>query len=415
MGKKNDMSVQTFNHDKNDLPKDYVLTIARNMEEVNALRNIWEQFQSRPNSDIDHYLHVTAEDKSIVRPHVTLLERYGKPVALAVGRIEYERFSCKFGYRNIYARTVKALGIVYDGLLGDFSIHNSKIILNSLLETMRLEKLELLRFSYLGISTPMYELVKKNASLFTRDHLKSPSKHWRMDLPENIEEFYKTRSRKHRYWLRRIRKVLETEFPGQVLYKVYTDGQNLDELITNAEAVARKTYQWGLDQGFRDSPEMRKRLGTFVERNQLRAYILYIKNHPSAFWLGRSYGDTFHLIQTGYNPDFKKYELGTILFITLLKDIAENAHVNYIDFGFSDQPYKERFGNEFWEEETVYLFAADWRGVRLNIIRTVVGRSWLFTNHMLNKYGIKDKLKRFMRDRLIKGLNKNAEGGSREI
>ena len=408
------MLVKTRERDKNNLPKDYILTIARSIEEINSLRNIWEEFQSRPNSDIDHYLHVITEDKSVIRPHVTLLQHGGKPVALAVGRIECERFSCKFGYKIIYAPLVKTLGIVYDGLLGDFSIDNSRIILDSLLQTMRIENLELIRFTYLRIDSPMYELVKNYSSVLTRDHLKSPSIHWRMDVPENIKGFYSSRSRKHRYWLNRIRKVLETEFPGQVHYKIYTDEQDIDELIVNAESVARKTYQWGLGQAFRDSPEMRKRLRAFVERKQLRAYILYIRDDPSAFWLGRRYGNTFYLNLTGYDPEYKKYELGTILFINMLQDIAENTNIDYIDFGFSDQPYKARFGNECWEEEDVYLFAASWRGLRLNIIRTVIGACWVYTGGMLNKLGIKDKIKRLIRDRLINGLKKRSNGKNPE-
>ena len=400
----NNMLVQKPKKANNKPPKDYVLTIARNTEEINSLRAIWEQFQSRPNSDIDHYLHVTAEDTSIIRPHVILLERGAKPVAIAAGRIEQSLFPCKFGYKTIYAPVVKALGIVYDGLLGDFSIENSRIILNSLVDTMRLENLELIRFSYLRVDSPMYELVKKYSNVLTRDHLKYPSKHWCMDVPENIEGFYSSRSRKHRYWLRRIRRNLETEFPSQVHYKIYADGPNLDELIVNAETVARKTYQWGLGQGFKDSPEMRKRLKAFIERNQLRAYILYIRNDPCAFWLGRSYRNTFYLIQTGYDPDYKKYGLGTILFTNMVQDIAENTNIDYIDFGFSEQPYKIRYGNECWEEETVHLFAANWRGLRLNIIQTVIGVCWAYTIGMINKLGIKNKLKRLMRDRLIKRL-----------
>ncbi len=393
---------------ENDLPKDYVLTIARSTDEVKALRTIWEKFQPRPNSDIDHYLHVTAEDKSIVRPHVTLLERCGEPVALAVGRIEYERFSCKFGYKNIYAPLVRTLGIVYDGLLGDFSIDNSKIILDSLLQTMRLENLGLIRFSYLRIDSPMYEVVRNYSNVLTRDHLRSPSIHWRMDVPENIEGFYRSRSRKHRYWLNRIRKILEAEFPGQVLYKTYSVGQDIDEFLVNAEIVGRKTYQWGLGYGFRDSPEMRKRLETFAEKNQFRGYVLYVKDEPRAFWLGRGYSNIFYLTHTGYDPDYKKYELGTILFIKMLQDIAENTNSDYIDFGFSDQPYKARFGNEHWEEETVYVFAASLRGLRLNIIRTVIGGCWVYTVGALNKFGIKNRMKRLMRDRLISRLKKES-------
>jgi hypothetical protein len=388
---------------KNSVSKDFVVTTARNLEEISAIRTIWEEFQSRPNSDIDHYLHVVREDQNVIRPHVTLLLRSGKPVALSVGRIENHTFACKFGYKTIYAPRIKALTIVYDGLLGDFSIENSEIMLDSLRQIMWLEKLDVLRFPYLRMDSPMYELVRKVPNILARDYLRSPSLHWRMDVPESMDGYFRARSRNFRHVMRRIRQALEKEFSGQVHFRIYTDEQQLDELIRDGEIVAKKTYQRGLGQGFNDRPEMKKLLRSLIERNQFRAYILYIRGEPCAFWTGRSYRNAFYLMHTGYDPGFKDYGVGTALFMHMLQDLTENTNIDHIDFGFSDQIYKARFGTECWKEETIYLFSSGWGGLRLNAIRSFTGMSWIYTIGMLTKLGIKNKIKRMIRGWLTRG------------
>lgn len=393
--------------------RDVGFSVAKNAGEVQKLRAIWQGLQSGPNSDIDHFLHVIAEDPTVIRPHVTILKRSGKPVAIAVGRIEQYEFTCKFGYRTVCAPSVRALAIIYDGLLGDFSRENSEAILASLLRAARQEHVELIRFSYLRNSSPMYALIREAGNFLTKDHLKSPSRHWRMELPEKIEDFYQAHSRKHRYWMRRIIQILNKDFEGQVRIKVYANKDDVEELITNGENIAAKTYQWGLGQGFKSTPEMRSRFISFAERGQLRSYVLYIENKPRSFWTGQKYGNTYYLMHTGYDPEFKKYELGTILFIKMIEDLINNTDVDFIDFGFSDQPYKARFGNENWDEETIHIFALTWRGLWLNAIRTIIGVCWTYSAGLLIKIGLKDRLKRRVRDRLIRGLKKN--GPKKEI
>lgn len=386
------------------LAGDKELTIAKNIEEITALRAKWEQFRSGPNSDIEHFIHVITQDKSVVRPNIVLLQHSGIPVALAVGRIENYTLSCKFGYKSLYNAHTKALGVVYDGLLGDFSANHSKIILDSLLHTLRQDKLDLLRFSYLRVDSPMHKLVRKTPNLLERDHLSSKTLHWRMSVPENIDGFYKSRPKKHRSRIRGLRKVLENDFPGQVQFKTFVEDINLDGLIYDCEFIARKTYQKGLGVAFVSIPEMRQRLRNFADKKQLRAYILYFKNEPVAFWLGRTYGDTFYATHTGYNPDYKNYELGTILFIYMLQNLAEKTSIDYIDFGFGDAPYKTRFANECWKEETVYIFANSWRGLKLNMIRTLIGISYAGIVNILDRLGVKGKLKKSVRESLSRKL-----------
>jgi hypothetical protein len=235
-----------------------------------------------------------------------------------------------------------------------------------------------------------------------KDRLKAKDLHWRMNMPGSIDMFYKSRKSKHRYGLKRIRKILDRDFEKKILFKVYKQKRNVDEFIVNAEAIAKKTYQWALNQAIRDTPEMRKRLTSFAERSQFRGYILYINNKPCAFWLGRRYKNIFYLMLTGYDPEFKKYELGTVLFVFMIQELIDNTEIECLDLGFSDQPYKARFGNKSWQEGDLLIFGNNWIGFKLSLLRTIIGFTWLATRELIEKVGIKNKLKRFIRDRLIK-------------
>jgi len=86
-------------------------------------------------------------------------------------------------------------------------------------------------------------------------------------LPATHTEFLQRLNKKHRYWLRRLEKQIETDFPNQVSYRSFTDGQRLDELMKDLECVASKTYQRCLGAGFRNDAEYARRLA--LERGKL--------------------------------------------------------------------------------------------------------------------------------------------------
>src|SRR5688500_16615065 len=61
--------------------------VARNEDEVEALRPEWEALQGEElMSDIDFFLTYARNAPGMIRPHVVLVERDGSPRALVVGR-----------------------------------------------------------------------------------------------------------------------------------------------------------------------------------------------------------------------------------------------------------------------------------------------------------------------------------------
>ena len=136
-----------------------------------------------------------------------------------------------------------------------------------------------------------------------------------------------------------------------------------------------------------------------ARRGWFRGYVLYLEDKPRAFWGGTLYKNVFFLAWTGYEPELRRYELGTILFLRLVEDlIAEKAEE--VDFGFGTAPYKERFGDRGWSDDVAYIFAPTVRGALLNCLASF-GAQWSrVLKRALQKLDLENWLKRVWRRKL---------------
>jgi CelD/BcsL family acetyltransferase involved in cellulose biosynthesis len=199
--------------------------------------------------------------------------------------------------------------------------------------------------------------------------------------------------------LKRIGKVLERDFPGRVAYRTFRSPEEVDRACADVEAVAAKTYQRGIGAGFANNEENRKRFRLCAEKGWLRVYALYIDDQPRAFWSGTLYRGIFHLDFTGFDPELRKYEPGTAVFLKMIEDLCASG-VTLVDFGLGTAPYKERFGDTSWEEISPWVFAPGFRG---NTLGLLVGASNVLnraTKSFLQKTDLANRIKRLWRGKL---------------
>jgi hypothetical protein len=379
----------------------YAVKVARSIEEVEKLRIIWEGIQFHPNTDIEYYLTVVNSKEDILRPHVILFSKNSQPEALAVGRLEKRNIGITLGYKTLFRLKVPCLTILYGGLLGNWSNEISHLLVAELMGSLKRNEADIVWLNLLKSDSQIYEMARAKPNFMCRDHITETNTHWKMTLPNSLDDFMQTMTSKHRYWLKRLPRVIEKDHPGKVSYKYYHNPEHLERLFTDAEEIAKNTYQRDLNAGFMDNREMRRRLSLSADHGWLRSYLLYIDEKPCAFWIGTLYGKTFHLDFTGYDSVYKRYEPGTILFMKIIEDLAMN-NVAEIDFGFGDALYKQRFGDHNWNESSVFIYAPTMKGILLNVIR--------FLNTILHQYAVRfaektnilQKIKRLWRDKLIK-------------
>jgi hypothetical protein len=285
--------------------------------------------------------------------------------------------------------------------MGDSTVECSRQLVLEVCRLLKSKHLDYALLSNFPTDSTLYSAAKSSSGLLTRDYFPDKSVHWKMRLPESYPELLKKRKKKHRYWLNRIQRVLEEEFPGRVQTRCFRQVGEVEAFCTDAETIAVLTYQRSLNAGFINDAAHQRRCRFAAQNDRFRGYILYIDDQPRAFWCGTLYKRVFHLAWTGYHPEWKKYELGTALFLKMVENLC-GERVGEIDFGLGEASYKERFGDESWEEATVHIYSPTLRGASLNLMRLTLECFSRTAKAILRSLGIIARLKRLWRDRLRK-------------
>ncbi len=388
------------------MPDTSSIELCSTVENIQGLRNAWEQMQHHPNADIDFYLSILKSRPKILRPHILTLMDAGNPKAMMIGRIEDRELTSRIGYKTIYSHRVRLLVIIYGGLLGDFSSNTTDKFVSELLCFLERGEVDAISLSHAPINSRLFQLMRESPFFICRDYLPCENVHWQMSLPQTFEEFFARMSAHRRHELRRYPRVLRNKFSGKVAFKSYNSIDDVDVISHDAEMIAQTTYHRGLGVGFIDNIENRRRLKLFAQKGLMRAYILYIEDQPSAFWIGTAYGEVFHLDFTGYDHELRKYEIGTISFLEMVEDLC-SVGIKKVDFGFGDALYKSRFGDTSFRESSVYVFAPTFTGVKLNIMLTMLNSLTRSTQYFFDKTKLSQKIKKYWRRLLIRNDNNN--------
>lgn len=372
--------------------------IARSFEDVEALREIWAAWKAHRDSDIDFCLKFTWAREQVIRPHVIVIYRSGRPEAMLVGRLEHVRMKPKIGYLHLPGIPSRSLMFSYGGLLGNPCAENCDEIIRSIVNSLGQGEADVASLHQPRADSPIYEKALRIPRFTSRDHLAEPAAHHFMVLPENIEQVYLGLSSGHRKHLRSEAKRLLTHFEGRVRVSCFREPAELDAAIRDVEEVAKRTYQRDLGFGFEDTQQARCLLHFFAKKAWLRIYVLYLGENPAAFSIG-SVSDGFYCCDfLGYDAGFRKHSPGTFLLTRMLEDFCRTG-VKTVDFGPGGGTYKERFGNLRVMEAPVYVFAPSVKGLVLNIVRTATGLVDGAGRKMLERTNLLTKIKRLWRVR----------------
>jgi CelD/BcsL family acetyltransferase involved in cellulose biosynthesis len=370
--------------------------VIRSEAEIEEIRPLWTGWQRHPNSDIDFYLMIHKLRPNVVRPHIILLYEDGQPRTMLVGRIERGHVDCSIGYKSLIAPKMQIMSFVHGGLLGDASGEAGDAIVAAIMQTLEAGDADVARLHFLGADSTIFSAMRERVGFLSRDRFPMTQQHWRIELPGTMVELYAGLSGDHRWELKRKSKKLLAEFPAARV-ECLRKPEQLERIFTDAEQIAKQTYQRGLGAGFIDSAEMRRIVELEIGQGWHRTYLLYINEEPIAFWIGNVYGDTFHSSHLGYLTKYDKYSPGTFVMVKALEEmLAEGLKV--VDFGLGDARYKQRFGNFSWEEMSVQIFAPRLRGVAVNALRTPIMGADRMARTILQKTDAMARVKKLWRD-----------------
>lgn len=379
----------------------YTVIVARTVEELAGLRGAWESLQgSAVTTDPDHYLTVLRSDPRFRMPHVVLLEEDGVPAAMVIGRIADIRVSCNFGYKTIFRPRLRALNVVYDGVLGDRAEDHADLLIRELKAALDRGEADVAYLPNFRAQSRLVTLARTRPSVLCRQHASDEKLHWRVPIPSSMDEFLRSQSghaqKRIRYYARRI----ERELGDIMTIEVFRDVADIDAFFERVGEVAAKTYQHGLGAAVRDDEVHRNLTRLSMERGWFRAYVMLLDGRPVAFWYGSAYRGVFTTATTGYDPAYGSLNVGTYVLMKLVEDLCGDPTVDVVDFGFGDADYKRRFGQESWAETDVFVFAARPRPIAVNLARSAIVGAGDVAASVVGRAGLTDRVKKVWRGRV---------------
>jgi hypothetical protein len=387
------------------------IEVFRSLDEIESVHAFWSSSAGPRDSDINIISNEQRTSGDVLRPHVLGVYRDGSLETLLIGRVVRRRLPLHVGYLTVPSPVVETIAFPYGALRGDDSAQNCEILVGEVMQALKRGEADLALFEHVRVDSHLFRCGKRAVGFLLGDRFSPVRPHRRRELPASVDDLRASLSASERRRFRQIARKLATEFSSEVTLVTLGDRADLDRIVRDVGEVARKTWQHKLGQGgFNTGEALKARLRTEAEMGALRVYLLYLGGNPAAFWVGASYQQTFYSDFTGYDPAYARYSVGTYLLSQILEDLCRIG-ITAIDFGFTDDEYKRRFGNVEWMETNLHLFPPTLFGVQLSGMRAATALISNASRAMLQHTGLTQRVKSAWR----KAARRNESDGTGSI
>ena len=372
----------------------------RTIQEIEQIRSVWQSWPGNPDSDLDMFLCYLNDSPEVERVHVVMIVRNDEPETILVGRLEKVRLDFKVGYIHVRP-SAKLLYFVYGGPRGNASRENCVLLIEEVCRSLSRGEADAAYLNFIRMDSALHHAARTTPGRLCRDYTSVVQPHFTTALVGGIEGFRKTLSSKSRNTIKRRARQLVRSFGDEINLRCFREAADVDELVEDVEDVAKKSYQRGLSVGFVDTPGMRSHLRLKAEKGRLRAYVLYIRNRPCAFWIGNINGSVFCSDFLAYDAEFAAHSVGTYLMMQVVEGLCSDPAeaVKEIDFATGNAQYKAVLGNRMFTEASVYAFAPSVKGLQLSLLRFVTAGIENIAKRTLIQTGLLQRIKTTWRKR----------------
>lgn len=222
-----------------------------------------------------------------------------------------------------------------------------------------------------------------------------PASHFLIHLPPTLQDYlakFTPKTRKNRF-----RELKYLEQRGPVELAPFSRPDQVDAFLDAASALSCRSYQHKLlKAGLRAPDQLRRRLQVAAEHGWLRSYVLRCAGVNCSYMLGYQYHGRYHYTKVGYDPDWAKLCVGTVLQLLVLHDLYDHDTPAVFDFG-PQGPQKQYFGNDSFLEGDVFFFRPGLYPWLARTSHRSSRRLTARTGALLDRYQLKPRAQRLLR------------------
>lgn len=268
----------------------------------------------------------------------------------------------------------------------------------------KLGRRECLFFEGLPLDGALYSAIREARSQGARAltiELGAPYEHQFIRMPESFQEYIAQLGSRSRQSVQYSQRRLARDMDGQVRCECFETVESVERFVADAQAISKKTYQWSLlGLGLRDANGLRASLTAAARQGWMRSFILYCRDEPVAFMLGEHQAGCYYYDDVGYDPDFGKWSVGSVLQMYVLEHLYNQADKpRCFDFSTGYGEHKGRFGNYSRREASLLVMPASMENRALGAAYRASARVSAAAVDLLKRAGVKDRLKRLIRHR----------------
>jgi CelD/BcsL family acetyltransferase involved in cellulose biosynthesis len=218
-------------------------------------------------------------------------------------------------------------------------------------------------------------------------------------FPASYDEYMQSRKSQTRKNLRNTQHKLERHLDGNVRLVCCAKASEVPEFVRRAVAISRKTYQWNLlGLGLRDSAKLENTLAAMAKHGWTRCYLLECEGTATAFMIGYLYEGTYYYVDVGFDPEWEKWSVGTILHLEVLRDLMDRCKgARSFDFSSGSGVHKKRFANDARAEANYLLLPRSFRNRALIGAYRITDAVGSGAVRLLEALGIKAVIKKMVR------------------
>jgi hypothetical protein len=333
------------------------------------------------------------------RPHVFVVLRDERPIAMLVARHETARLDLRVGYHRLPTPRMRMITVVHGGALGEFDDEATAALIEALRGALRGGEADALKLHGMDTAHRLARGALADTSWFVRGRAVGQPHHW-LDLGKIAPPYLGSLSSNERTHHKRRKRALLKAYNGQVeITRVQHPGE-VGGLVATAESIARNSYQRSIGVGFFANDSVVGRLEFEARQGWLRAFVLRLGGVPRAFWIGSILNGVFLSEYMAFDPSHGAHSPGMYLVMETIEsfcDAPSGKACEHIDFGTGDAGWKKRLGNQSFEEADIWLFAPTIRGVFANLLRAVATGLNDSAKRLLAEWNLAESIKKRLR------------------
>lgn len=393
--------------------KELSITVLQTVEHLQSVRDFWEKMQTCPTADFTYFVCDLEPRKDVnrpIKPHIVSLSNGNAPVSLLIGRIQFAPLGLHLGYRLLSWPRVPMMEVVQGGILGDCSESGCKSFLTAVMDTLQQGQAKVAVFRNLSLDSIMYRIVT-NVLPSIRIGVQTATS-WRLALPGSYREFLQSLSKRTRSTSVRYSNLLLKKYgTANIAVKCLQGPDEIEVILRDTETVARKAWQRGVDKGFVNDAETRRKYEIAADRRQLRAFILYLEGVPVAFWHGFSYHSTFFAEYTAFDPAYLQDRPGAFLLDKIIEQLCQDETTKFIDFGWGDHDYKRHYCRRGQEVADVYIYGPSVSCLILYAVKSAFDGTKNWTKTLFRRARMLDQTRKLARKRARAAASDNHRKG----